>query len=132
MESRLGDGQLRRRFPLELISPKNDDSMNSTFGYRDAVDLATATLHVSAGDASARGIHTSDRVRVFNERGSCVLNACVDDSVAAGVVCAPAVRWGKRAPDRRNVNAVVSDRLTDAGGSPTFYSCLVELERIGD
>jgi len=53
-------------------------------------------------------------------------------SVAAGVVCAPAVRWGKRAPGKRNVNAVVSDPLTDAGGSPTFYSCLVELERIGD
>jgi anaerobic selenocysteine-containing dehydrogenase len=132
VESRHGDGELRRRYPLELISPKNDDSMNSTFGYRDAVDLSTATVHVSATDAAVRGIHTSDRVRVFNDRGSCALNACVDDSVAAGVVCAPAVRWGKRAPGKRNVNAVVSDRLTDAGGSPTFYSCLVELERIGD
>ena len=26
---------LRRKYPLELISPKNDDSMNSTFGHRD-------------------------------------------------------------------------------------------------
>jgi anaerobic selenocysteine-containing dehydrogenase len=42
------------------------------------------------------------------------------------------VRWGKRTPGKRNVNALTSERLTDAGGGPTFYSCLVEVERIGD
>ena len=56
VESRHGDASLKRRYPLELISPKNDDSMNSTFGHRDSVDLATATLHLSAADAAARGI----------------------------------------------------------------------------
>ena len=132
VESRHGDTALRRKYPLEMISPKNDDSMNSTFGHRDAVDLQTATLHLSAADAARRAIRTSDQVRAYNDRGSCVLVAQVDDSVQAGVVCAPAVRWGKRSPDKRNVNALVSDRLTDAGGGPTFYSCLVQVERIGD
>jgi anaerobic selenocysteine-containing dehydrogenase len=42
VESRHGDRDLRARYPLELISPKNDDSMNSTFGDRDSVDLQTA------------------------------------------------------------------------------------------
>lgn len=132
VESRHGSDELRREYPLELISPKNDDSMNSTFGHRDAVDLQTATAHISPADAAARGIRTSDQVRIFNGRGSVILIATVDDSVPPGVVCAPAVRWGKRASDKRNVNAVTSDRLTDMGGGPTFYSCLVELERIGD
>jgi len=132
VESRRGDPELRRLYPLELISPKNDGGMNSTFGYRDAVDLGTATVHVSGADASARRIRTADPVRVFNGRGSCDLIAKVDDTVPAGVVCARSVRWGKRAPGKRNVNAVVSGRLTDAGGGPAFYSCLVELERIGD
>ncbi|HTP33699.1 MAG TPA: molybdopterin-dependent oxidoreductase [Candidatus Acidoferrales bacterium] len=132
IESRHGDAALRARFPLELISPKNDDSMNSTFGHRDGVDLDTATLHLSAEDAAARCIRTDDHVRVFNDRGSCTLVASVDGRVRAGVVCAPAVRWSKRAPGRRNVNALTSERLTDYGGGPTFYSCLVEVERIGD
>jgi anaerobic selenocysteine-containing dehydrogenase len=132
VESRHGDTALRRKYPLELISPKHDDSMNSTFGHRDAVDLETATVHLSAADAGGRAIHTSDQVRVYNDRGSCVLVAQVDDSVRPGVACAPAVRWGKRSPDKRNVNALTSDRLTDAGGGPTFYSCLVQVERIGD
>jgi anaerobic selenocysteine-containing dehydrogenase len=56
----------------------------------------------------------------------------VDGHVQPGVVCAPSVRWGKRAPGGRSVNALTSSRLTDKGGGPTFYSCLVEVERAGD
>jgi anaerobic selenocysteine-containing dehydrogenase len=132
LESRHGDAALHSKYPLELISPKNDDSMNSTFGHRDGVDLATATLHLSAVDAEARGILHGGQVRVFNDRGACLLRASVDGRVRPGVVCAPAVRWGKRSPDQRNVNALTSDRLSDFGGGPTFYSCLVQVERCGD
>src|SRR5579883_295792 len=132
IESRHGDAALRRRFPLELISPKNDDSMNSTFGHRDGPDLETSTLHLTAEDAAPRGIQNGDRVRVWNDRGAFFLVARVDETVRPGVVCAPAVRWARRAPERRNANAVTSPRLTDAGGGPTFYSCLVQVERIGD
>jgi anaerobic selenocysteine-containing dehydrogenase len=131
-ESRLGDAALRDRYPLEMISPKNDDSMNSTFGNRDTTDMQTAIIHLHGFDAAARGIASGDQVRVFNDRGSCVLRADVDDSVASGVVAAPSVRWGKKAPDRRNVNFLTSDRLTDLGGGPTFYSCLVQVEKSGD
>ncbi|MFN7995969.1 MAG: molybdopterin-dependent oxidoreductase [Bryobacteraceae bacterium] len=132
VESRLGDAELRSRFPLELISPKNDDSMNSTFGNRPRTDLSTSILHMHADDAVARGISTGDAVRVVNDRGSCVLRAEVNGAVHAGVVCAPAVRWAKHAPDHCNVNALTSQRLTDAGGGPTFYSCLVQVEKSGD
>jgi anaerobic selenocysteine-containing dehydrogenase len=132
VESRHGDTELRRKYPLEMVSAKNDDSMNSTFGHRDSVDMQTAALHLCAQDAAARGIETSDQVRVFNDRGSCVLVAAVGDTVRPGVVAAPSVRWGKRSPGMRNVNALTSERLTDAGGGPTFYSCLVQVERIGD
>jgi anaerobic selenocysteine-containing dehydrogenase len=132
VESRLGDRELRARYPLEMISPKNDDSMNSTFGHRDGVDRQTATLHIAAADAARRHIAHLDQVRVWNDRGQCVLAASVDESVPPGVVSAPSVRWGKRAPGYTNANALTSERLTDAGGGPTFYSCLVEVERIGD
>jgi anaerobic selenocysteine-containing dehydrogenase len=115
-----------------MISPKNDDSMNSTFGNRDKVDRDTATIHLHPSDAAHRAILPSDQVRVYNDRGSCVLVAEVDETVPPGVVSAPSVRWGKRAADKRNVNALTSQRLTDFGGGPTFYSCLVEVERIGD
>jgi anaerobic selenocysteine-containing dehydrogenase len=132
VESRFGDAALRARYPLEMISPKNDDSMNSTFGNRAGTDMQTAVLHVHLQDAAPRGILTGDQVRVFNDRGSCLLRAEVDDTVPAGIICAPSVRWGKKAPDGHNANFLTSDRLTDLGGGPALYNCLVEMEKSGD
>jgi anaerobic selenocysteine-containing dehydrogenase len=132
VESRFGDQSLHARFPLEMISPKHDDAMNSTFGNRPENDAATATLHIESADAAARGISTGDQVRVYNDRGTCLLRAQVDGVVRPGVVCAPSVRWAKMAPDHRSGNALTSERLTDKGGGPTFYSCLVQVEKSGD
>ena len=131
-ESRFGDKSLRQRYPLELISSKNDDSMNSTFGNRPQVDAATALLHLNQVDAKTRSIQSGDRVRVFNDRGSLMLRADVDGVVQPGVARAPSVRWNKSAEDGANINVLTSERLTDMGGGPTFYSCLVEVERCGD
>jgi anaerobic selenocysteine-containing dehydrogenase len=136
VESRLGDEALRRKYPLELISSKNDDSMNSTFGNRAGVDQDTAILHLHPTDAEPRAIRTGDRVRVFNDRGSLLLNAKVatpeNGMVQGGVARAPSTRWLKRASDGHNANVLTSDRLTDMGGGPAFYSCLVQVERCGD
>ena len=127
VESRAGDQVLLARFPLELISPKNPDSMNSTFGNRSGTDAQTATLTLHPADAAPRGISSGDMVRVTNDRGQCLLTAKVAGDVSPGVVCAPSVRWPKLAPDHSSVNALTSQRLTDKGGGPVFYSCLVEV-----
>jgi anaerobic selenocysteine-containing dehydrogenase len=132
VESRFGDEALRSKYPLELISSKHDDSMNSTFGNRAGVDEETSILHLHPDDADPRAIRTGDRVRAFNDRGSLLLRAKVDGMVPAGVVRAPSTRWLKSAADGRNANALTSDRLTDMGGGPTFYNCLIQVERCGD
>jgi anaerobic selenocysteine-containing dehydrogenase len=131
-ESRLGAAELRSKFPLEMISAKSHDSMNSTFGNESWAHRQTSVLFLNRADAEPRSIATGDRVRMFNDRGSCTLVAEVDGEVRSGVVSAPSVRWNKLSPDGRNVNALTSDRLTDMGGGPTFYSCLVEVEKCGD
>ena len=131
-ESRFGDKQRAAKFPLELVTPKNDDSMNSTFGNRETLNRETAVLAMHADDAKARGIAGGDRVRVFNDRGSCVLLAEPNGAVRPGVVRSTSVRWPKSAMDGNNVNVLTSDGLTDIGGGPVFYSCLVEVERCGD
>jgi anaerobic selenocysteine-containing dehydrogenase len=132
VESRFGDATLQKKYPLEFVSSKNDDSMNSTFGNRDSVDKQTSVLHIASFDAEHRGIRTGDLVRAFNDRGSLLLTAEVDGVVGPGVVRAPSVRWAKRSPDGRSANALTSERLTDIGGGPSFYSCLVEVEKCGD
>jgi anaerobic selenocysteine-containing dehydrogenase len=132
VESRLGDADLRRRYPLELISPKSSDLVNSTFGNVACGAEAGSRIEIHPDDAVRRGIADGDSVRVFNDRGSCRLIASVGPTVARGVVCAEAGRWNKRSPGGCNVNALTSSRLTDMGGGPTFYSTLVEVERAGD
>jgi anaerobic selenocysteine-containing dehydrogenase len=132
IESRLGSAELRARFPLELISPKNSDSMNSTFGYRPDTDVQTAWVTLNQADCTARGITDGDQVRLYNERGSCVLFARIGDSVPQGVVCAPSTRWNKKARDSHNINVLTSERLADLGGGATFYSCLVQVDKSGD
>jgi anaerobic selenocysteine-containing dehydrogenase len=87
---------------------------------------------MNTADAIDRGIAHGDAVRLFNDRGSCALIARVNGEVPRGVVAAPSTRWAKRSPGGRNVNALTSERLTDLGGGPTFYSCLVQVEKIGD
>ncbi len=135
LRAKYGD-QIRfvwRDFPvITLLSPKAAELVNSTFGNVACGAAAGSRLEIHPGDATRRGIEDGDVVRVFNDRGSCRLLASVDSTVSQGVVCAESVRWNKRSPDGHNVNVLTSERLTDLGGGPTFYSVLVQVERAGD
>ncbi len=126
-ESRFGDAELVRRYPLELVSGKNDDSMNSSFGHRAEVDAQTAVLFIHPSDAARRGIVDGMLVSAQNDRGSCFFEARVATDVPPGVVRARSVRWNKRSIATLGINQLTSERLTDLGGGPTFYSCLVEV-----
>jgi anaerobic selenocysteine-containing dehydrogenase len=131
-ESRNGDGELRAKYPIELISAKNDDSMNATLGNRDSVDRQTAVCEMNPEDAESRDIQSGDLVRLFNDRGECYLTARIGGSVAPGVVRTRSTRWNKRSPKGLGINRLTSDRLADLGGGPTFYSCLVQIEGCPD
>jgi anaerobic selenocysteine-containing dehydrogenase len=129
IESRNGDPGLHAKYPLEFVSSKNDDSMNSSLGHRDAVDRQTSVLSIHPSDAAARGITSGALVRVFNERGTCYFDAKICEDTRPGVVSARSTRWNKCFPCGWGANRLTSDRLTDMGGGPTFYSCLVEVEK---
>jgi anaerobic selenocysteine-containing dehydrogenase len=132
MESRHSGGA--RKYPLELLSRKADNFLNSTFcnlGSHQPLEPRMNKLEISSLDATQRGILNGDAVRVFNGRGEVRLTALVDGAVQAGVV-ATRLNWSKLMPDGIGINALTSERLTDMGGGPTFYSCLVEVEKVGD
>jgi anaerobic selenocysteine-containing dehydrogenase len=129
VESRHGDRDLFARYPIELVSSKNDDSMNSTFGHRQSVDRQTAICEMNGRDAAVRGIQNGDSVRVYNDRGECFLEAAVSSAVGSGVVRGRSVRWNKLSPSGLGINSLTPDRLTDIGRGPTFFSCLVQVEK---
>ncbi len=130
IESRHGDAALKARFPLEMISPKGDDNMNSTMASRSENNATNGRITLHPADAVSRNIAANDSVRVFNDRGECTLHAAVATTVPEGVVCMRSTRWPKLTADRNNANSLTSQRLTDKGGGPSFYSCLVQVEKI--
>lgn len=128
VESRFGQAA-STAYPLELISCKNHDSMNSTFGNRPDVDQDTAKVILHPADAAARNIADNTPIRLFNERGAVEATAKLDEKhVQPGVVCAPSVRWPSKSRNGLGINALTSQRLTDMGQGATFYSCLIEVE----
>ena len=127
-ESRTG-GQAGA-FPLEMLARKADNFLNSTFTNVPSVQAMeeTGLLEMSERDARARGIEDGQRVRIYNQRGEIQLTARVNGSLP-GVVYAK-LNWAKFTPGGRNINVLTSEKLTDMGNSATFYSVLVEVERI--
>jgi anaerobic selenocysteine-containing dehydrogenase len=120
-----------KNFPLELLARKHDNFLNSTFSNLPSLQTMEerGLLEICASDARVRGIRNGDRVRVFNGRGEITLQAHVDGRVQPGVVSAH-LNWAKATPGFQSINALTSEKLTDMGNSATFYSVLVEVERI--
>jgi anaerobic selenocysteine-containing dehydrogenase len=121
-----------RRFSLELLPRKPDNFLNSTFCNLPSHQglEPPPCLEMNPGDAGARGISEGARVRVYNDRGELVLPAKLDDSILPGLVVAR-LGWAKLSPGGVNINALTSQRLTDLGRAPTFYSTLVAVEALG-
>jgi anaerobic selenocysteine-containing dehydrogenase len=116
-------------FPLELLARKADNFLNSSFCNVASVQKMERPdlLEIHTKDAEKRGISEGDWVRVFNGRGEVRLRAHVNGSVQPGVVAAR-LNWARLAPDGKSINILTNETLTDIGGGPTFYSCLVEVE----
>ena len=81
-------------------------------------------------DAAARGISDGATVRVFNDRGTYVAKARLNDRARPGVVNGLGVWWRKLGLNGTNVNELTHQRLTDIGRAPAFYDCLVDVQAV--
>ncbi len=120
------------RYPLAMISPPARNFLNSTFvnvsSLRPSDD--EPTLEISPEDAAIRQLSTGDVIRVYNDRGSHECLAEVTDRARTGVVVGLGVWWRKMGRNATNVNELTSQKLTDLGRGPTFYDCLVQVEKV--
>ena len=120
-----------KKFPLELLSRKADNFLNTSFCNTASVAAMedSGLLEFAPADAAARGIRHGDSVRTFNDRGELILRAHVNGAVQPGTV-ASRLTWAKLSLGGKNINALTSEKLTDLGNSATFYSVLVEVELV--
>jgi len=119
-------------YPLAMISPPARNFLNSTFvNVRSLRDIEREpVLEIHAADAQARGIVPGATVRVFNDRGEYVCKADVSDRARPGVVHGLGIWWRKFGMNGTNVNQLTSQHLTDLGGGPVFYDCLVQVQAL--
>jgi anaerobic selenocysteine-containing dehydrogenase len=91
--------------------------------------LEPPRLRMHQKDAAARGIQEGDTVRVFNERGSMLVQVQISDATRAGIVSMPHGWWASRLPGGSSVNAVTPDNLSDMGGGGDFRDACVQVAK---
>jgi anaerobic selenocysteine-containing dehydrogenase len=132
-ESPVSAPELAARFPLAMLSPPARNFLNTSFANmpRFLQQEGSPKLEIHPEDAARRGVASGDRLRIFNDRGVFHASAVLTERVRLGLVVCPSIWWRKLSGDGENANAVTSPALTDMGGGPTFYDCLVQVERAG-
>lgn len=118
------------RYPLQLITPPRHTFLNSTFNEVDALreKAGKPTVMMNPRDAASRGIDEGMPVRVYNDRGECLLFAELTDRAPQGVTVIEGLYWSRHMPGNKGVNQLTSQRLTDMGRSCAFHCNLVEVE----
>ncbi|MDH3233734.1 MAG: molybdopterin-dependent oxidoreductase [Alphaproteobacteria bacterium] len=130
------------RFPLHLISNQPKTRLHSQYdngGYSQSEKVrGREPIALSPVDAAARGVTDGDLVRVFNDRGSSLAGAVVDDAVMPGVVLLATGAWYDPAEPGEagslelhgNPNVLTLDKGTSKlAQGPSAQSALVEVER---
>jgi anaerobic selenocysteine-containing dehydrogenase len=114
-------------FPLMLISPATDRTVNSMLG---ELKKDEAELHLHPEDARARGLSTGDGVRVFNALGEVRCRARVSDRIRPGVVSLPKGAWRRSFRSGTSATALVADDLSEIGGGACFNDARVEVQAL--
>ena len=125
---------LRAKYPLQVLSSATHSFLGSSFQTVPRLIAMTSrpSVELSPEDASLRGIKDGDLVRLYNDRGETFCYAVIIEGMLSGMCAAQKQYKGSNTPGGVNVNALCTERFTDFGRSPTFYSCLAEIEKVAE
>ncbi|MBL8444806.1 MAG: molybdopterin oxidoreductase family protein [Zoogloeaceae bacterium] len=134
LESPVSSPELAARYPLAFLSPPARNFLNTSFANlpRFLKQEGGPTLEINPLDAAGRGLVEGQRLRIFNDRGAFHARAVITERARPGVVVSPSIWWQKLSGDGANANAVTSSALTDMGGGPVIYDCLVEIQAVSE
>jgi anaerobic selenocysteine-containing dehydrogenase len=115
------------QYPLALISPASDRTISSTLGELPRPDVK---LTMNPIDAEARGLATSDLVRVFNALGEVQCPLHVSSLIRQGTVSLPKGLWRRSTRNGETATALAPDTLTDLGGGACFNDARVQVSSL--
>jgi anaerobic selenocysteine-containing dehydrogenase len=117
--------------PFLFIPAPNHNFLNSTFS-NNAKHISMEKepkLHMNAADAKTMGISSGDMVKIWNDRGECLLTAAPGENVLPGVLVSQGL-WQNTPETKQHINSLTPDRLADMGNGAVFFSGRVDLERV--
>lgn len=122
----------RAKFPIQVLSSAHHNFIGSSFQQVPRLQAMAArpTVELSPTDAGPRGIKDGDLVRLYNDNGETYCHAVLVNGLLSGTAGCNKQINGSKTRGGVNVNALNTEMLTDFGRSPTFYSVLVEVERV--
>jgi anaerobic selenocysteine-containing dehydrogenase len=112
------------KYPLALISPSSERTINSTLGQLPRPDVK---LVMHPDDAHARGLADGDLVRIFNDLGEVHCPLQVLPNIRRGTVSLPKGLWRRSTRNGVTVTALVPDALTDIAGGACFNDARVQV-----
>lgn len=131
------------RYPLHMISPQPKRRLHSQYdqsAYSQAGKIKgrePLTLHANA--AAARDIKSGDLLRVFNDRGACIVGAQISTTLREDVVILPTGAWFAPCPITNelelngNPNVLTKDEGTSSlAQGPSAHTCLVEVVKLSE
>ena len=124
----------RAIYPLQVLSCASHYFIGGSFQSvpRLQAMMSRPTVEISPGDAMSRNISDGDLCRLYNDRGETFAHAVIIEKLLDGVCNTQKQFKGSNTYGGVNINALNSEMLTDFGNSPTFYSCLIEIEVASD
>ncbi len=128
------DDPLRAKYPIQVLSCATHHFIGGSFQIVPRLQAMQSrpTVELSPEDAAQRGVKDGDLVRLYNDRGETYCFAVIIEGMLSGMCVTQKQYKGSNTPGGLNANALNSERLTDFGRSPTFYSCLAEIEKVAD
>ncbi|MBA96958.1 MAG: Asp-tRNA(Asn)/Glu-tRNA(Gln) amidotransferase GatCAB subunit C [Sulfitobacter sp.] len=126
-------------YPLHMISNQPRNKLHSQLDH-GAVSQADREAGwepclMNRADATARGLHEGQVVRIFNDRGSCYARVHLSDDIMHGVVQIATGAWYDPSDDscrNGNPNVLTVDKGTSRlAQGPIAHTCLVDVEPAG-
>lgn len=118
-------------FPLRLISPPGPFILNTSMGNLESIRKMAGNqpqVIIHPEDAKQYGVTDGAVVRITSRTGTISRQAIVSPDARQGVLVALGQWWPKFAPDKKSLNELTSQRLTDLGGGSTFGNPVVRVE----
>jgi anaerobic selenocysteine-containing dehydrogenase len=125
---------MRSKYPLQVISSAAHQFIGSSFQQvpRLQAMLSRPTVELSPEEANKRDLKDGDLARLYNDNGETYCHVVVIAGMLPGLCGTQKQLNGSHTKGGTNANALNSEMLTDFGHSPTFYSALVEIEKVED